>query len=443
MNKFNYIGIFACVALLINGCDNNLNVIKPQVGGVLDLSQPGFTTLQSYNVGEQYTADLWIQQGGLKTTASVVNFSVDQTLLDSMNTAAGTSYELLPADCYQLTKGTVDIPANERLLKGELTYDPAKIQALSGYDQVKYVLPLRATSKGEPFFPGRSTLLLGFKVSEPIITIMNGGVEAIDPATVKELPVQIGVPFANKWDITCQLANNQKVVDDYNSANSTYFSMLPPDAYVAPEAPVLTNGVSQVTATYQLKDDLLPGNYMLPIQLAGVTSEATIQADKDTYVAYSIIKEGEKLPKTDWKIVSFTTEEPSGEQPPVTNGHAVAIIDGDPETYWHSRWQGGNDPLPYEIVIDMQRRVNIAQVELLPRGRGSNDPIKVVRFEVSDDNLNWESIGQFGFTNQDAPLIYGVKASTARYIKLVIPEEGNDSRVAAIRELDVRGTVVN
>lgn len=42
--------------------------------------------------------------GGLKSTASVVSFSVDKALLDSMNIADGTSYELLPADCYQLTK---------------------------------------------------------------------------------------------------------------------------------------------------------------------------------------------------------------------------------------------------------------------------------------------------------------------------------------------------
>lgn len=67
--------------------------------------------------------------GGLKSTASVVSFSVDKALLDSMNIADGTSYELLPADCYQLTKSSVDIPANERLLKGELTYDPLRYKS--------------------------------------------------------------------------------------------------------------------------------------------------------------------------------------------------------------------------------------------------------------------------------------------------------------------------
>ena len=74
----------------------------------------------------------------------------------------------------------------------------------------------------------------------------------------------------------------------------------------------------------------------------------------------------------------------------------------------------------------------------MPRGRGSNNPIKVIRFEASEDGTNWESIGQFGFTNQDAALKYYVKSSTARYIKLVIPDGVGNGTVAAIRELDVR-----
>ncbi|MFR7679399.1 MAG: hypothetical protein ACLU18_05705 [Bacteroides thetaiotaomicron] len=50
----------------------------------------------------------------------------------------------------------------------------------------------------------------------------------------------------------------------------------------------------------------------------------------------------------------------------------------------------------------MKQNIQIAQVELLPRGRGSNNPIKVVEFAASEDNVNWTPIGRFGFTNQDA-----------------------------------------
>lgn len=46
---------------------------------------------------------------------------------------------------------------------------------------------------------------------------MNAGVEEINLAEVKELPVQIGVPFTNKWEISCRLESRQSVIDAYNT----------------------------------------------------------------------------------------------------------------------------------------------------------------------------------------------------------------------------------
>ncbi len=74
---------------------------------------------------------------------------------------------------------------------------------------------------------------------------MNAGVEEINLAEVKELPVQIGVPFTNKWEISCRLESRQSVIDAYNTAHGTYFSMLPSDAYVTPETPILHSGVNR------------------------------------------------------------------------------------------------------------------------------------------------------------------------------------------------------
>lgn len=247
--------------------------------------------------------------------------------------------------------------------------------------------------------------------------------------------------FSNKWNINCTLVNNQSVVDTYNSANQTYFSLLPAECYTKPESPSLSQGVDQTTVSYKLKDNILPGNYMLPVQIGEVTSDATIRADKDTYTGFCIIKEGTKISKSGWEVLSFTTQEASGEG--AGNGLAKCLIDGDTETFWHAKWQGGSDPLPYDIVIDMKQNIQIAQVELLPRGRGSNNPIKVVEFAASEDNVNWTPIGRFGFTNQDAALEYYVKSIKARYIRLTIPDDGGNSTVAAIRELDVKGTIIN
>lgn len=65
MNRFNYIALSACVALSVSSCDDSFDV-SSKADGVLAVSQEGFNTLQSYNVGEKYTADLWIQQGRIE-----------------------------------------------------------------------------------------------------------------------------------------------------------------------------------------------------------------------------------------------------------------------------------------------------------------------------------------------------------------------------------------
>lgn len=440
MKKINILLLSSCITLFMLSCDDTFDTSNTSAG-ILSLSESGLNILQSYNVGEEYNADLWIQHGGLELNDGTVTFTVDKNLLDSLNAAEGTSYRMLPENCYQMANTSVNVSAKERLTKGSLTYDPAKIHALSGYDKVEYILPLRANATGEKLNSSRSTILLGFKVSEPVITIMNASIQQINVNNVKELPVTVGVPFSNKWDINCTLVNNKSTVDTYNSINQTHFSILPTENYTAPETLVLAQGVNQAIANYKLKDNILPGNYMLPVQIGEVTSDATIRADKDTYTGFLIIKEGEKISKNGWEVLSFTTQEPSGEG--AGNGLAKCLIDGDTETFWHAKWQGGSTPLPYDIVIDMKHTIQIAQIELLPRGRGSNNPIKTVQFSASEDNVTWTPIGQFGFTNQDAALEYYVKSAKARYIKLTIPDEGGNTTVAALRELDVRGTIIN
>ena len=106
MRKISYILISGCITLSIIGCDETFDTSNTSEG-ILSLSENGLTILQSYNVGEKYNADLWIQHGGLELNNSTVTFTVDKSLLDSLNTADGTSYQILPEDCYQMTNTTV------------------------------------------------------------------------------------------------------------------------------------------------------------------------------------------------------------------------------------------------------------------------------------------------------------------------------------------------
>lgn len=78
MNRFNYIGMLAYVALSMSSCDDSFDV-SSKADGVLAVSQEGFNTLLSYNVGEKYTADLWIQQGGLEVNCQCSKFFCGQS----------------------------------------------------------------------------------------------------------------------------------------------------------------------------------------------------------------------------------------------------------------------------------------------------------------------------------------------------------------------------
>lgn len=67
------------------------------------------------------------------------------------------------------------------------------------------------------------------------------------------MDIQIGVPFTNKWDILCNLTEDLSLIDEYNQINKVNFTLLPENAYTAPESVTLQEGVSQITASYQLK----------------------------------------------------------------------------------------------------------------------------------------------------------------------------------------------
>ena len=104
--------------------------------------------------------------------------------------------------------------------------------------------------------------------------------------------------------------------------------------------------------------------------------------------AWAQTPEGNKLPKGTWSVAASTsTNQESG----AGNGVAAAIIDGNPQTFWHSNYgtgtgfnQGGN--CPHYFVIDMKQSVNVTGFSYTPRQHSSaaNGTCKSYEFYVSD-----------------------------------------------------------
>lgn len=437
MNKIYMRGILLAMLVLFFGCEKK--AWEDSIPGIVSVAKTGFVTLESYDVGEVYEQNLDVVKAGIGDASTVVHFTVEQQLLDSVNKVNGTNYKLLPSSCYELPDPIVKIENGTRIAKTVLRYYPDKIRELSGYNTVEYVLPLQARSEGLPLNSDRSIVLYSFNVLKPDLRVRNTEAESFSfakDATVPEIKTYLDVLFSNKWDIDLTYTINNATVDSYNSKNQTNYVLLPEETYALdPASPTLKNGEKSAAITVRLqKEKLTPGNYILPLQLSEVSKfEIKPDANQSTFLISYL---GDKIDKKNWTI-SANTEELTGEDNG-NNGHAIHLIDGTTNTFWHSQWQNGSHELPFILEIDMQKQIQIARIDLCRRPDQSGT--KFVNIDASTDKTNWVSLGEFSVIQTNGMQAYITKPATGRYLRITIPEKQGGT-VAYIAELDVWGTV--
>jgi hypothetical protein len=121
------------------------------------------------------------------------------------------------------------------------------------------------------------------------------------------------------------------------------------------------------------------------------------------------------------------------------HGHLASMaIDGDPETFWHTRWKP-DDPLPHEIVIDIGREVLLKGVTYLPRQDMANGRIAAAEIYCSNDPAHWGSIvARAKWRNSgEVQSLKFARSIQARYLKLVATREQRGQPFASIAELDI------
>ena len=85
------------------------------------------------------------------------------------------------------------------------------------------------------------------------------------------------------------------------------------------------------------------------------------------------------------KFLSADSEETEGQ-----NGRGTNAVDGDPNTYWHTRWQGKSPGLPHEIVLELIPPATIQAFSYLPRqDESDHGTIKNFEFYVSKDGTHF------------------------------------------------------
>jgi large repetitive protein len=91
---------------------------------------------------------------------------------------------------------------------------------------------------------------------------------------------------------------------------------------------------------------------------------------------------GATVSRSGWVVTADSFE--VGEGP-------ARIIDGNPETQWHTQWQSAAPTHPHWVVVDMGTQRRLGGFRYLPYGSDGTGRIALFNFYVSADGINWGS----------------------------------------------------
>ncbi len=136
-----------------------------------------------------------------------------------------------------------------------------------------------------------------------------------------------------------------------------------------------------------------------------------------------------------WSVVACDSVE-RGE------GEAENAIDGDPSTYWHTQWQGGEPKYPHHLVVDFGKPMKLQGIVYRARSGKDSQNGRVKGFEVflSDDGKAWgnQPAASGDLKDHDGDQRIPLRQpTTARYLKFVAKSEMRGNAWAAVAELDV------
>lgn len=199
-----------------------------------------------------------------------------------------------------------------------------------------------------------------------------------------------------------------------------------------------TNWNLAATGTY-LNDDVIKKTTFITRAARYVRLTATTEAQQaglqwtsaaEINVYHEVTYDYE--PRGAWTVSADSQETVSENSP------ASKAIDGDPNTIWHTRYNGGNvAPLPHWFQIDVGSQITVEGLSYLPRGAPGNGRIGQYTIQVSNDGNTWTQVATGMWVDTEDEKITLFRA-TARYFRLnALTEAGNRGQWTTAREINL------
>ena len=133
-----------------------------------------------------------------------------------------------------------------------------------------------------------------------------------------------------------------------------------------------------------------------------------------------------------WTIVAANSFEPG-------EGDPIHAIDGNPDTFWHSRWSGEPAQPPHHLIIDFGQPLNVAAIIYTARKDMENGHVRDYEIYLSDNPSDWGTPAAKGRIRRNAEeeTIRLSQPVKARYLKFVALSEQSGQPYATVAELEV------
>ncbi|MEI8282694.1 MAG: glycoside hydrolase family 2 TIM barrel-domain containing protein, partial [Armatimonadota bacterium] len=127
----------------------------------------------------------------------------------------------------------------------------------------------------------------------------------------------------------------------------------------------------------------------------------------------------EAVPTSQWKVISVSSQEAAGE-----NAIASKAFDGNPKTFWHTKWFEGAASYPHELIIDLGVKTEAVGFRMLGRQTGpQNGRPNHIQVFLSNDRASWGTPIVADAVPNDSNLFQcQFPASTGRFLRLVVTD---------------------
>lgn len=417
---------------LISSCqdDRNNDMVNDQIG----LLNPEHTVADIY-MGDDTPYNLYVIKSGKGLQEADVAISVDESVLTDYNTNKGTSYQILPGNCYSILQQSLNFNGSDYRKAFEIKWNMDQLSTLQ--ETTKYALPvqLKINNNSIQLSPERTSTIIMPQIIKPYLAFETPGLYSptfmptINDLEERELYVKVATNYNNRTDLTYQIEFDPQLITDYNKKNGTSYKMFP-EGTCTLEKTTLTIPKNLNEAYFKVvfhKKGLMPdketylfGEYIAPIRIT-TASKYAISPEGDSFL-YPISFQPDKIDKKAWKVLDFNScinEEP---QYAAMAWQPEKMLDNDLATFWGSKWDAPK-PFPYYFIFDMAKEYSLFRLGYdNPTGANAwRGNAKAGFIEVSTDNKTYKKIIDWEAPNTAARnIIFDIPTTKARYIRFVI-----------------------